>query len=131
VGVGGIKVTSWGVGGPTPTCADLGTQSQGRPVTNDAQVRANLTEQPEPQGPGLLEWWCDLRGELDQRHVAAKDSQRAIIELAGAYGRIPTDQRLEVNEVLLEWVLADDEGLRFDALAIVNEYKITEAAPAL
>jgi hypothetical protein len=77
------------------------------------------------------EWWCDLRSDLDRRYVESKDSQGAVLALAETYGRIPPDQRSEVDTVLLEWVLSDEEGLRFDALAIVDEYRITDAIPVL
>jgi hypothetical protein len=63
--------------------------------------------------------------------VAGKDSQGAVLALAETYGQIPAGQRSEVNAVLLEWVLSDEEGLRFDALAIVDDCGITEAIPAL
>ena len=75
------------------------------------------------------EWWCELRSSLDRRHVAGKDSQGAVLALAETYGQIPAGQRSEVNAVLLEWVLSDEEGLRFDALAIVDDCGITEAIP--
>jgi hypothetical protein len=77
------------------------------------------------------EWWCELRSNLDRRHVEGKDSQGAILALAETYRQIPAGQRSEVNAVLLEWVLSDDEGYRFDALAIVDDCGITEAVPAL
>ena len=71
------------------------------------------------------------RDELDARHVAAKDSQGAILELAATYGRIPEEDRRKVEEVLLDWLLSEDESLRYDALFIVDEYLIRRAAPSL
>ena len=35
------------------------------------------------------------------------------------------------DQVLAEWALSDDEAVRFDALALIDEFKITNAAPAL
>ena len=35
------------------------------------------------------------------------------------------------NRVLAEWALSDDENVRFDALALIDDFKIASAAPAL
>lgn len=77
------------------------------------------------------EWWRELRDDIDRRFVEARDSNGAIVELAVIYARIPEADRAEVNEVLAEWVESEDEGLRFDALAIVNKYRLIHAVPAL
>jgi len=35
------------------------------------------------------------------------------------------------DQVLTEWVLSKDEGVRFDALALIDDFKILKAIPAL
>lgn len=35
------------------------------------------------------------------------------------------------DQVLAEWVLAEDEGVRFDALVMITDFKIWSAEPAL
>jgi len=35
------------------------------------------------------------------------------------------------DQVLAEWVLAEDEKVRFDALALIADFKIGSAVPAL
>ena len=60
-----------------------------------------------------------------------KDSQRAIIELSAEYQKLPNEERLVVDDLLAEWVGSDDERLRFDAMAIINDFQIDSAVPAL
>ena len=35
------------------------------------------------------------------------------------------------DQVLAEWVLSDDQGLRFDALALIDAFKIANETPVL
>ena len=80
------------------------------------------------------EWRRCLRDDLDTRLVAAsKGSQGAILRLAEEYGLIPVDSRQQVDDALLEWLVSEDEGLRYDALYIVSEYRVrrAEACPLI
>lgn len=47
------------------------------------------------------------------------------------YRSLGSADRLHAQAVLVEWVLANDEKLRFDALAIIDEFKVVAAVPAL
>ena len=47
----------------------------------------------------------------------------AIVELSEAYRRLDEAEQDEVNDVVIEWVLSDDESLRYDALFLVSEYQ--------
>lgn len=75
------------------------------------------------------QWWA-LRDDLNHRYSESKNSQAAVLDLASAYGRLPDPDSHEVNEVLEEWLLSEDEGLRFDALHVVRAFAITDAVPS-
>ena len=47
------------------------------------------------------------------------------------YASFDDSERELANQVIGEWVLADDEGLRFDALHLVDVFRINMLAPAL
>lgn len=75
--------------------------------------------------------WTALRERLDAEATAMKESQAAVIELSRRYAALDADARRVVDELLSEWVLSDDENLRFDALALVSDHRILSALPAL
>jgi hypothetical protein len=67
--------------------------------------------------------------ESDARSL--KDSYLALDRLHNLYEKLNSEERAMANEVLQEWAVSDDEHVRFDALAIIDNFKITAAAPAL
>jgi hypothetical protein len=81
--------------------------------------------------PICPETWRALRDQLDSGAVAAKFSQEASVRLSAAYAGLGEEERPAVNTELLEWLKADDEALRFDALALIREHRITTAESAL
>lgn len=60
-----------------------------------------------------------------------KMSQSAVLELSRRYVQLAPDERLEVNQLMGEWVLSSDETKRFDALALISDHRIESAVPAL
>jgi hypothetical protein len=71
------------------------------------------------------------RHAADEEARALKDSYLALDRLYGLYGGFDDRERALANEVLNEWALSEDENLRFDALALIDEFKISEAIAAL
>jgi hypothetical protein len=45
--------------------------------------------------------------------------------------RLEPHERQMADKVLMEWALSPDENIRFDALALIDEFRITEALPTL
>ena len=75
--------------------------------------------------------WEALRDHLDQEAQAAKESQSAVVELSREFGeRSPAEQNI-ITSVLAEWLDADDDGRRFDALVLIGEHQLRAALPAL
>lgn len=73
----------------------------------------------------------DLWERLDAEAQAAKFSHEAVLRLADYYRHLDDDDRRVVNETLASWVLEGDERRRFDALALIDEFRIRSALPAL
>lgn len=72
-----------------------------------------------------------FRGNADIEAAGQKDPQLALDQLCALYEKFDESERAMANRVLAEWSLSTDIGKRFDALAIVDEYRVSEAVPAL
>jgi hypothetical protein len=70
------------------------------------------------------------RAASDQA-VAAKQSQAALVALFDHYRGLSADDRVIVDRLLAEQVASDDATDRFDALAVIGEFRVTSALPAL
>lgn len=75
--------------------------------------------------------WTHERGRIDREARESRDSQAALFELSELYDRLDVEERQQVDELLGDWVVSDDEGLRFDALALIREKRILGALSAL
>jgi hypothetical protein len=53
------------------------------------------------------------------------------LRLAGFYRHLDEEDRHVVDSVLASWVLDGDAARRFDALALIDEFEIRSALPAL
>lgn len=71
------------------------------------------------------------RQSADDEAKLLKSPYIALERLRALYGKFDNTERLMANEVLVEWALSDEEGIRFDALALIDELKIETAVPAL
>lgn len=60
-----------------------------------------------------------------------KLSSMVLEKLNSFYRQLPSNQVPLADLVLSEWVLSDDEGVRFDALFLIDCFSITAAEPAL
>jgi hypothetical protein len=72
-----------------------------------------------------------FRRRADVEAAAQKDPQLALDQLHELYAKLDASERGMANRVLVEWCLSTDEGMRFDALAIIDDFRVSDAAPAL
>jgi hypothetical protein len=79
----------------------------------------------------VRERWLEGWSELNHRSRAAKDSQSAVLALAERYRSLDPDERGIVDEMLGAAVLSDEEWRRFDALALIDEFRIASALSSL
>ena len=80
----------------------------------------------------------DVRGEMNALWLAAKlkggelkDPFRPFEQVSAMYRGIGGSKTELADIVLGEWVLADDEARRFDAVALIREFRVTAATPSL
>lgn len=71
------------------------------------------------------------RARIDREAEARKDSQSAVFDLARLYRSLSDEERSLADEVFIEWALSGDEKKQFDGLALIDEFSISSAIPAL
>jgi cysteinyl-tRNA synthetase len=71
------------------------------------------------------------RREVDEEAMSLKDSYLALDRLHSLYQKFDAEERTMADQVLTEWVLSEDEKTRFDALALIDDFKIASAISAL
>lgn len=76
------------------------------------------------------EMWA-YREATDKDANALKESNLAWEWLHDLYRRFDAGERALADQVLREWVLSDDENVRYDALVLIGDFRIMSAMPAL
>ncbi len=82
----------------------------------------------------LDEFRCQMesyRHAADEEAASLKDSYLALDRLHSLYRKFDVEERTMADQVLSEWALSEDEKVRFDALALIDDLKIANAIPAL
>lgn len=62
---------------------------------------------------------------------ARRDSHLALDRLHSIYRKLDAKEQTMANQVLAEWALSEDENVRFDAMALIDDFMIAKAIPAL
>jgi hypothetical protein len=75
--------------------------------------------------------WLRGREEAEAQAIANKQSQEALHAQALRYRALSPADRVIVNQVLIDQLGSNDETARFDATALVREFRIAAALPAL
>lgn len=63
--------------------------------------------------------------------AAVSESPMATVRLASFYRDLGDEDRAVVDDALADWVMHGDERRRFDAVALIQEFEIRSAVPAL
>jgi hypothetical protein len=74
---------------------------------------------------------ASYRRAADDEAKSLKDPNVALEKLRLLYRKFDAGDRRMADEVFSEWALSDDEKIRFDALFLIDELKISIALPAL
>ena len=72
-----------------------------------------------------------FRRRADIEAAAQRDPQLALDQMQELYAKFDASERVMANRVLVEWCFSADDGKRFDALAIIDEFRVSDAAHAL
>jgi len=76
------------------------------------------------------EMWA-YRQAADKDANALKESNLAWEWLRDLYRKFDAEERKLADQVLEEWVLSDDENVRYDALVLIGDFRIMRAIPVL
>jgi hypothetical protein len=71
------------------------------------------------------------RQTADSEARSLKDPYVVLDRLHQLYVKFDGHEREMANNILSEWVLSEDAGLRFDAQALIDDFHIATAIPAL
>jgi cysteinyl-tRNA synthetase len=71
------------------------------------------------------------RRSIDGEARALKDPEIALEQLRTLYKKFDSAERQMADQVLAEWALSEDEKLRFDGLALIYDFDVYTAIPAL
>jgi len=69
--------------------------------------------------------------ELDNEAMVQKNSTGALCELIKLYERLDGGDRILADEAITEWIQSTNARKRFDALALVDQFRIQAAIPQL
>jgi hypothetical protein len=72
-----------------------------------------------------------FRRHADEEAKSLKDPYVTLERLTDLYQKSSDVERRMAGQILAEWTLSKDEGLRFDALALISDFKIVATLPAL
>jgi hypothetical protein len=72
-----------------------------------------------------------FRRAVEREARAFKDPNEALVQLRALYERFDVEERELADMVLAEWALSDDEGIRFEAMVLIDEFKIRTARHSL
>lgn len=75
--------------------------------------------------------WLQRQGEDLARAVEHKQSHEALLSITARYRGLSVGDRVVVDQLLAEQLTSEDETVRFIALALIQDFKIRPALPAL
>jgi hypothetical protein len=71
------------------------------------------------------------RQNAEYEAKALKDTYLVVDRFRSLYEKLDELERRMADRVLSEWVMSEDEGVRFDAVLLIGEFTIQSALPAL
>ena len=79
----------------------------------------------------IQQWWTQEYEYLLRAGRASKNPMSALFEMYRRYEALTNSERDQINDLLVTWVEDSNDDKRFAAHAIVEEYKIVAAIPAM
>jgi hypothetical protein len=79
----------------------------------------------------VREEWIRFREDASKGLTAAKESQETVLALYRIYRSLTDKEKRIIDELLAEQLGSDDELVRFDALAVIQEFHLASASSAL
>lgn len=79
----------------------------------------------------IREIWENNRNALAENAEAMRNSQTVSFGLLEAYDRLIDDERVVVHDILTEWLISDDNALRYDAGFLISQRRIKSLKGAI
>ncbi len=79
----------------------------------------------------VIEEWLETHRRLSADAEAFRDSQSVAFGILSEYDSLGPDERRCILPLLAEWLLSDDNRLRYDAAFVISERNIGEMIPAV
>jgi hypothetical protein len=75
--------------------------------------------------------WVEQWLSIHRHAVESKESQAALEQLSRAYSELRPDERAVADEWMAENATSTNESRRYDAIALIREFRIVSASPSL
>ena len=75
--------------------------------------------------------WIEKYRQLTDEAEVNRDSQSVVFGLLHAYDELNAIEKAGIHEMLSEWLVSEDNKLRYDAGFITSQRKIVEMLPAI
>ena len=72
-----------------------------------------------------------FRKVANEEALSLKNCQLALDRLQALYRGFTSTERVLVAKILAEWILSEDETVRFDAMVLADRFRIRDVTPAL
>jgi len=79
----------------------------------------------------VREYWLKKHEALTKEAETNRDSQSVAFGLLDVYDGLTEDQREDVNEILTDWLVSDDNRLRYDASFLISQRRISSMTGAV
>jgi hypothetical protein len=82
----------------------------------------------------LDEFRCEMEAYRQAVHEEANEFKYPYLvlkRLSALYRKFDVEERAMADQVLVEWVLSEDSSMRFDARALIDDFRVIQAVPAL
>ncbi len=79
----------------------------------------------------IISRWLETHRRLSAEAEALRDSQTVAFGILLEYDLLGPDERKTVFPLLTEWLLSDDNRLRYDAAFVISQRNIHEMVPAV
>ncbi|MFN0195830.1 MAG: hypothetical protein ACKVT0_03750 [Planctomycetaceae bacterium] len=75
--------------------------------------------------------WLEMHRQLSEEAEYTKNSQMVPFGLLNAYDELSAVEKMEIFTILADWLVSEDNKLRYDAAFLISQRKIVEMASAV
>lgn len=82
------------------------------------------------QSPAITRW-LESHRRLSVEAEVLRDSQAVAFGILSEFDALSSEDRMAIYPVLAEWLVSDDNRLRYDAAFVISQRNIREIMPAV